>query len=231
VIAHALKIEAFSGYTPEDIPWDQLPARCLVAMHWHYSAEFEQFLRDRGFKIMVTTRHPMDVLVSILRFAAFEPDTARWLDGEGGDEGPLAHAAPASNEFANYCLGNRAEALLRVSWEWRRHADVVIRYEDFLRSPIDVTASVLKDLRLAPVVPIAEAVRANTMDVIRPLTNGHVWRGRSGDWKRIVTSPIANGISDRHKQYFRDFGYTCDPDPSLDPATAQRNWEEMLLAG
>jgi len=231
VIAHALGLEAFCGHRPEDIDWDQLPPRCLVAMHWHYTAEFEQSLRDRGFKIIVTTRHPMDVLVSILRFAAFEPATARWLDGEGGDEGPLAHAAPASNAFADYCLGDRAEALLRVSWEWRRHADVVIRYEDFLRAPVDVATGVLQDLGIAPVAAIADAVRANAMDEMRPLAKRHVWRGKSGDWKRIVTSPIAKGIGARHRPYFRDFGYACDPDPALDAATARRNWEEMLMAG
>ena len=230
VLAHALNLEASCGHTPDDINWDQLPDRCLVAMHWHYSAEFEQFLRARGFRIIVTTRHPMDVLVSILRFAEFEP-TARWLNGEGGDEGRLVNAAPASNAFADYCLGDRADALLRVSWEWRRHADVVIRYEDFLHAPADVTATVLHDLGAVPVVSIPEAVRANAMDKLRPLARRHVWRGRAGDWKRIVTSPIAKGIGARHRPYFRDFGYVCDPDPSLDTATARRNWEEMLLAG
>lgn len=231
VIAHALNLETTCGHTPDDIDWDQLPERCLVAMHWHYSPSFASFLRDRGFKIMVTARHPMDVLVSILRFAALEPATALWLNGEGGDEGPLAHAQPASRAFADYCVGDRAEALLRVSLEWSPHADVVIRYEDFLRAPAEVTARVLQVLGIEPVVPIAEAVRANAMDEMRPLAARHVWRGRAGDWKRIVTSPIAKGIGARHRPYFRDFGYACDPDPSLDADTARRNWEEMLLAG
>jgi hypothetical protein len=231
VIAHALDLTQFCGHKPDEIDWDLLPERCLVAMHWHYSDEFAAFLRARGFRIIVTTRHPLDVLVSILRFAALEPATARWLDGECGDEGQLAHAEPASTEFAQYCLGDRADALLRVSWEWRDHADVVVRYEDFLRAPADVTAGILRDLDVQPVAPIEDAVRANAMDVMRPLAMRHIWRGRSGDWKRIVTMPIANGIGARHRPYFKDFGYACDPDPFLDADTARRNWEQMLMAG
>jgi len=231
VVAHALALPHFAGHKPEEIDWDSLPERCLVAMHWHYRDAFAAFLRARGFRIIVTTRHPLDVLVSILHFAALEPATARWLDGEGGVEGQLAHAEPASTAFAQYCLGDRADALLRVSWEWRRHADVVIRFEDFLRAPVDVTAGILRDLDAEPMVPIDEAVRANSIDELRPLARRHVWRGRSGDWRQIVTMPIANGIGDRHRPYFRDFGYACDPDPSLDVDTARRNWEQMLKAG
>ncbi len=228
VIAHALDLPQIATHNPDEVDWDSLPERCLVAMHWHYSPEFGDFVRRRGFSIAVTTRHPLDVLVSILRFAPLEPATARWLEGEGGDESQLTGATPASEAFASYCLSHRAEVLLRVSQEWRQAADVVIRYEDVLPEPAAATRRILDSLGARPVADVDEAVRANALDTLRPLAATHVWRGRAGEWKRVVTSPLANRIRDRHASYFRDFGYLCDPDPSLDAAAALRNWEEML---
>jgi hypothetical protein len=228
VIAHALDLPQVASHNPADVGWDGLPDRCLVAMHWHYSQEFHDFVRRRGFSILVTTRHPIDVLVSILRFAPLEPATARWLEGEGGDERSLVHATPASDEFAQYCLSRRAEVLLGVSQEWRHTADDVVRYEDFLPDPVEATTRILNTLGARPVVDVRQAVDANAMDKLRPLAASHVWRGRAGEWKHVVTAPLAHQIAARHASVFRDFGYACDPDPALDAAAAREHWEQIV---
>src|SRR4051812_2920719 len=169
IISQVLNLQQYAIHNPDEIEWDVLPEDCFVAMHWHYSPEFSDFIRERGFQIVVTTRHPLDVLVSILRFAALEPMTARWLEGEGGTETPIAGSAPASAEFSRYCLSPRAEALLGISPEWHDHADVIVRYEDFLREPAEAARRILRTLGAAPLVDIDEAVRANSMDKMRPL--------------------------------------------------------------
>ena len=80
-------------------------------------------------------RHPLDVLVSILHFASHEPQTARWLDGEGGDESSILGAEPASAAFLASATGPRARALLAVTPEWWPHGGVAVRYEDAVGSP------------------------------------------------------------------------------------------------
>jgi hypothetical protein len=231
IIGQVLNLQQFTGHNPDEVYWDLLPEDCLVAMHWHHTRELSDFIRDQGFQIVVTTRHPLDVLVSILRFASLEPLTARWLEGEGGDESQLVKAVPDSDEFASYCLSRRAEALLGISQEWHDDADVIVRYEDFLREPAEATRRIVHTLRAEPIVDIDEAVRANTMDKLRSLASRHIWRGHAGDWKRVVTPPLAQGIRARHQPPFSDFGYVCDPDPALDAEKSRRNWEEMLLCG
>ncbi len=229
IITHVLNLSQYSGHNPDEIYWDHLPEDCLVAMHWHHSAELSTFLRERGFQIMVTTRHPLDVLVSILRFAAYEPATARWLEGEGGNESQIISAVPDSDEFARYCLSRRAEALLGISQEWHDDADVVVRYEDFLHAPAEATRRIVDTLGAEPIVDIDEAVRANTMEKLRPIASQHIWRGHAGDWRRVVRPPLAEGVRARHEQPFNEFGYVCDPDLALDAEQSRRNWEEMLL--
>jgi hypothetical protein len=87
-------------------------------MHWRRSPTFHQFLMERQFEVLVTVRHPLDVLISILHFAQYEPATRRWLDGEGGNETSLLGADPTSEAFLAYALSGRASALFEVSAEW-----------------------------------------------------------------------------------------------------------------
>jgi hypothetical protein len=228
VLAHALGVPQIATHTPQDIDWSGLPTDCMVAMHWHRSQAFADHLRQSGFKVIITARHPLDVLISILRFATVEPATARWLNGECGDESRLIGATPDSPEFAAYCLGDRAAALLSISQQWRSDAEATIRYEDFRQSPASVAQRVLAVLGADPATDVSEAIQANSMEKLRPISSRHLWRGRSGDWRRVVGADLAGQIARRHQSYCDDFGYACDPDPLLDAATARHNWEEML---
>jgi hypothetical protein len=154
VVARVLDLPNFAAHNPGEIDWDHLPERCLVAMHWHCTAAFSGFLRNHGFRTIVTVRHPLDVLVSILHFALLEPMTARWLEGESGNEKPLIGATPVSKEFATYCLSYRAASLLSISREWRNEAEAIIRYEDFLASPRSASQQILRALNVEPLTSI-----------------------------------------------------------------------------
>jgi len=200
-------------------------------MHWHHTPAFEAFLRKRGFQVVVTARHPLDVLISILHFAPLEPATARWLEGECGNEKPLIGADPASASFANYCLSDRTEALLSVSREWRNVAEAVIRFEDLLAAPVAVCRQMLQGLKAEPLAGIEEVVAANTVEKLRPISATHVWRGQAGSWKAVITPALANKILERHRPYFDDLQYNCDPSPDLDASTARQNWDQMASEG
>lgn len=227
VLIHALDLPQYVGHNPDEIPWNDLPERCLVAMHWHRSDEFAAFLRANGFTTLVTARHPFDVLLSILHFTQIEP-TARWLEGEAGDESQLAGADPTSAAFAEYCLGPRAAALLSISPEWLGQAAATIRYEDFLTSPAAAATRAFEAIGASPVNSIDDAFDRNSVGNLRSIAPKHVWRARSGDWRRVITASLAHQIAARHPDYFRAFGYACDPDPLLDAWTVRRNWDAML---
>lgn len=109
MLAAALGIVETAAHTPAKIAWESLPPECLVAMHWHRTPDLEKILRE--YRILVTARHPLDVLISILRFAQSHPATTRWLEGEGGNENILIGADPTDAKFLEYALSDRAAAL------------------------------------------------------------------------------------------------------------------------
>jgi tRNA (mo5U34)-methyltransferase len=226
IVARALNLPVFASNNPGEISWSSLPDRCLVAMHWRHSAAFERFLRREGFRIAVTSRHPLDVLVSILHFSV-QPVTARWLEGECGNENSLVGESPDSRAFAEYCLSPRAEALLGVSTDWQPSADASVRYEDVKGEPGDAITRLLQVLGAAPLASIDEAVSASSLDRVPTIAQIHAWRGRTGDWRLVVPPPLAGQAYELHRRHFEAFGYSCDPDPALDSAQARRNWIQM----
>ena len=79
VLSDILKLEQLAVHNYSEL--ESIPDRAIVQLHWYREPRFQCFLRDYGFKTLVLSRHPLDVLVSILNFIRHEPLTARWLEG------------------------------------------------------------------------------------------------------------------------------------------------------
>jgi len=126
MLAGCLDMRVTAAHSPAEVNWEALQEDCLLAMHWRHTPEMEAILGE--FEILVTARHPLDVLISILQFSQHEPATARWLEGEGGNENLLMDASPTDKKFLDYALSDRAAALLSVSVEWRERARAVVPY-------------------------------------------------------------------------------------------------------
>lgn len=186
-----LDVPLFIGHNPGEIDWRTLPGECVVAMHWHYNSWFAAFLNRLDFQPVCLLRHPLDVLISILRFAPREPATARWLEGECGDERMLAGATPISPAFAGYCLSPRAATLLNVSPAWAHACRAVTRYEDLIRDPQLELERFLSVLGLPAKKPIESVVAAERIDKLRPLAPHHFWQGRSGLWRELFSADLA----------------------------------------
>jgi hypothetical protein len=200
-------------------------------MHWRYTPDFHQFLRERSFLPIVIVRHPLDVLISILRFSQHEPATARWLDGRGGDEKPLLGAGPTSSAFIEYALSDRAAALLAVSREWMDKATVVVRYEDLVADTPGTLATILERMRLQPVYSLDTIAANHTLEQLRPLGRHHFWRGQAGVWKQLITPDICTRIQERHRIVFGGLGYNCERADAPDEAAAARSWRNLLRQG
>jgi len=227
MLSTALGMCESAAHSPDDVDWTALPDDCLVAMHWHRTQELAGFLASRGFKPIVTVRHPLDVLISILHFSQCDPATAQWLAGEGGDETLLRGADPTSLEFLEYALSDRASALLAISAEWARHAVSIVRYEDLVAQPKTVVELVIRQLSLSPRKPLAEVIAAHTIELLRPISPHHIWRGEPGLWRRLVIREFWENIWQRHRETFELFGYSCHSPTNVTPAAARESWRAL----
>ena len=229
LLASALEITAVAAHSPLKIDWDALPDGFLVAMHWHRTKEMQDLLRERRIDVLVTVRHPLDILISILRFSQFEPATAFWLEGEGGSETVLKDANPADRRFLDYALSERAAALFSVSLEWLRQARAVVRYEDLVENPQKTLQEVLDTLGEAATRPLDEAIRSFEISQLRSVTGKHCWLGRPGLWRAVISDEYRQAIYQKHCSVFEAFGYTV-AGPKLTAEEALSNWRDLLVS-
>jgi hypothetical protein len=193
---------------------------------------FATVLERHGFHAVTLARHPLDVLLSIMHFALYAP-TARWLEGEGGDERPIYGAMPRSPVFLEYAASNRAAALLRVSHEWWAVPDCLrVRYEELVAEPRAALKQLADRLGVAPRWRIDAALEATTLPKLRDLTHcpHHFWQGRPGLWRSLLPAAEARAIVQAQPSCFAALGYACDPDPELQGRQADANWVELVGA-
>jgi len=223
---YALKEQAV--YSPDEVTWDELPPRFVLQIHWHRINPFLSLLEQQQFRVVVLSRHPLDVLISILHFAPNEHDTAQWLDGEEGGEAKIFGASPCSPVFLDYATSPRAAILLNVSREWARSSRW-FRYEDIVRDPAEALCRLgLSIGHEAYPETITKAIATNSIEKLRSAAhNQHFWRGQPGHWKHLLPAAEAHKIAQAHRAVFDEFGYECDPDESLSKDQADANWAEF----
>jgi Sulfotransferase domain len=219
-------------HSPLEIDWKTLPATCIVQLHWHPEPGFLAHLKKAEFRVVVLARHPLDVLISILHFALHDP-TARWLEGEGGNERTIYGAMPRSTAFLDYATGPRAKALLSISLEWGSLSGcTTLRYEDLLSQTAIELTRIAQELGVAPDLPVEAAMAETTLPKLRELTknNNHFWQGQSNLWKNLLTATEATQIARAHSDVLAKNGYCCDPDPELTGSQADANWVNIVWA-
>jgi hypothetical protein len=232
LLATTFQLEEFSAFGPEEVDWNALPRRGVVHLHARRTLAMRDLLSRYHIRPVVVSRHPLDVLISILHFAPHEPDTARWLNGEAGDEKLLYHATPTSDTFMEYATSPRAKVLLSVSPAWATARDaLVVSYEQLVAAPVDGLIRIANELGEATVRDPREAIEMHSLARHRAASrNQHYWRGQPGIWRRLLTAQIADEIADAQWPAFSAFGYVCDADPQLTAAAAEQNWQVLCAA-
>jgi SAM-dependent methyltransferase len=223
-------LEDLSADTPGAVPWDELPKACALQLHWPPTDSLLEHLDRAEFSVVVLARHPLDVLVSILRFAQNEPRTARWLNGDGGTELPLRGSEPCSDAFRAYATGPRAAALLSVSVDWWRSSrlDAPVRFEELVAAPQEVLERVTGAIGSTTPERVAAAIEQVTFDSLRSETgNDHFWRGRPGHWRSLITPDDVAAVVRAHPAAFSDLGYEAEADPTLTEEQARANWRAL----
>jgi hypothetical protein len=232
LLATAYGVPELAVHRPLDLHWELLPEACIVQMHWLPVSSFLRNLADYDFRIVAMTRHPLDVLLSILHFTLHDA-TAAWLEGECGTERPVYGAMPRSDAFLNYATGPRAAALLAVSraW-WHREPAVRLQYETLNRDPEGELQRLLNELGGEPARTASEVVAEHTMPQLRSRTNNehHFWQGRPGLWKQLLTTAEAVRIAAVLEPLYREFDYDWDADSRLSGVQADANWCHLVWA-
>jgi hypothetical protein len=218
---------------PRGIEWQRLPERCILQHHWDADPELIAQLNEHRFHLVTVSRHPLDVLISILHFASVNPGTtAYWFGKRGGSEAGIANATPRSPAFLEYAASPRAKLLLSISPSWAAVKDcLVVRYESLVQDPIRQLSLVCDALRPAPVEAVQYVAHANTLEKQRSLVaNQHFWQGQPNLWKQLLTARTAIRMAEDHKPFFETFGYGCDPDSNLTDQDADANWYALEFA-
>jgi hypothetical protein len=227
----AYAIPGMAVHRPDDLNWADLPEKCVLQLHWHRTAALVQQLREEGFRILSVARHPLDVLISILQFCLHDDSTLQWLDGEGGDERPIHGAMPGSAVFLDYAVGPRAAALMTVSREWKSAPECLpVRYEDLVADGVGELTRIADALGEPTDRPIAEVVAGATIPKLQDRTGvaHHFWQGRPDLWRSLLIAPAVERIAAARHDYCAELGYSCAPDPLLNPAQAEAHWLALV---
>jgi hypothetical protein len=216
---------------PDEVPWSDLPDRCVLQLHWGPEPGLIENLRDYDVQALTIARHPLDVLISVLHFSTTWARTSLWFGGRCGSEDPIRGATPGSHEFLDYSAGPRAQALLSISRDWWSVPSCrKLRYETLVSDPQTVLHDLAGSLEQTSADAIRCAVRENTLDCLRSrVQNQHFWHGTPGHWKRLLPAPVARRIADAHKTVFETLEYLCDPDERLTLADADSNWVALEI--
>jgi hypothetical protein len=225
VLASALQAQEIAVHNYLDAPAD-IPERCVLQIHWYREPNLQRWLQLRNFEVITIARHPLDVLVSALRFIRYEPGTSRWLEGNAGLPGGLIASAPCSEEFVNYATSFEAENLLSISYQWWHDAHVLkLRYEDVVRDPAGVLGKFVErwGQDAGTVLPSLERV---SLEMMKAQPNRHGWQAKPGLWKELIPPRDALRIFRRHRTIFRELGYSVRPS-FLTRKSALHNWQQL----
>jgi tetratricopeptide (TPR) repeat protein len=232
LLASMYDLPQIAVHTPREIAWQSLPPKVILQIHWRDTDNFVSLLAENGFRPIVIARHPLDVLISILHFAPYESQTARWLDGEAGSEISIINKSPLSSEFIDYAVGKISAALLSMSttW-WNRENSWQVRYENLVADTADELSKLNEQLGLKPARPILDVIPLHSLASLRrTATNNHFWQGKCGNWKHLLTAAVARRIAISHQTVLNQLGYICDADENLTEEMAIATWNSLAVS-
>lgn len=219
VLRDALAMPDIAVNNPRDIPAD-LPDRVVLQLHWYREPNFQDYLRAHGFRVVVLSRHPLDVLISAWHFVGYEPATSRWLEGNAELPADIGEQPPAAPAFLSYATSWGAENLLSVSYQWwYDSAAVRRRYEDLVGDPVTGFTDLIRSLGGCP-RNLGPALQSNRLAVFQQLPNRHGWRGQPGLWRKLLPPAAALEVWWKHRRVFQTLGRRFPTRFSAAPSSA-----------
>ena len=229
LLGRLYKLPEVARFSFRDVNWSKVPEQCILQVHERGEPAIQERFKHEGFRIVTLTRHPFDVLISILRFTVFA-NTSNWLRGAGGDESSIRGVSPNSDALLAYTRGPRAAQLFGVSSDWKRVPGVhQVRYEDLVANPVQELQKVVDWFEPAGGDSIDDAVAEITLDYMKNRSfDNHVWIGQPGLWRELIAPRRAFELAEALKIPFEEYDYPVDPDPDLTAERADQRWAEYF---
>ena len=228
VFSDLIKAKHYAFHSLNQINWCGFPESCVIQIHWQPEKELIRSLEENSFKVITICRNPADILLSILHFCNYEPNTAKWLGGKFGDEVVIKNIEPISEKFVSYIEGKRSSTLLSISTEWAKIFGVhVLKYEDFFEKPQELSSKLRKLIHF-PVGNVFEVILKHTIN--SPVSNNgnmHYWRALPNNWLSFIDKQTYDIIYNKFCKYFEGFGYEKYNKEFVSTSTARKNWHQI----
>jgi hypothetical protein len=225
LLANIYDLHEFAAHNPNEINWCALPENVIVQIHWRHTESFRETLKSNSFRVVTISRHPLDVLISILHFSQHSKNTKNWLNGYGGDESSLLGVNPLSSSFLDYSVGKRVQALLEITSDWKKvDSTINVSYEAMVSDQIGTLRSLTSMLGGHP-GGYDEAIRKNGITELRKNSgNFHFWQGRPNLWSDLLTLQEVLYIRE-NQMGLANSEYNFGVDKHLTSDKAINNWK------
>ncbi len=209
---------------PADVAWQEIRDRVILSVIWRYSDHLRSTLAANGFREIVVARHPLEVLLSVLRHSQIVAGRSQWLGAPDYPEARLAGADPASPEFIDWATSDRAAALLAVSADWwQEPAAIRVRFDELLSDPPSVLARVRQELDVTPRLTVFRdgSPRDQAGDALRA-------ESLPAGWERYLTEEALAGILRAHGGEFSRLGLAL-PESHTSPTSEEVRsaWQDI----
>ncbi|MCA1684913.1 MAG: sulfotransferase domain-containing protein, partial [Planctomycetia bacterium] len=233
LLAEVYGLEEIPVHFPDQVDWENLPGRFVIQIHWHPEPAFVENLDRHEVRVVVLARHPLDVLMSWLNYAYYDHMEGNCRGKEVCDKCDAIGLLPRSDAFRDYVEGKIGRWLLSHSpaW-WDRPGVLQVRYEDLVRDPEATLGRLADEIGRPPLGSIAGAIESSAIGRKKPdqgVWHYHYWQGQPGLWRAMLPAAEARAIVRVAPTAFEVLGYACDPDESLGPDQADRNWLRLQL--
>jgi len=216
---------------PDEVPWETLPERCVLQMHWGPEPELIDRFQRHVIRPVTIARHPLDTLISMLHFCTTWQGTSRWFGGRDGNEDAIRGSLPTSPEFLEYATGPRARTLMSITRDWWSTGTChTLCYEHLVNDPATQLERLGDFLEPLSQEAIRSAIDGNSLEQTRPkVANQHHWVGTSAHWKRLLPAATVRPTVLAHAASMELAHYDWEPDENLTSTQADLNWFAMEI--
>lgn len=126
------------------------------------------------------------MLIFALRFAKYESDVSRWLDGNVEIPSHVIDQSPVLQSILQYATSWGAENLLSVTYQWWHDPSVLkAKYEDIVLDPIGEFSRFVNRLNEAS-SELNAAINKFSLLTFQNTPNKHGWQGYPGLWRPLI---------------------------------------------
>lgn len=225
VLGSALNISTDAKHNYDE--FNDISGSLGIQIHWPREPNFQKFLQVNAFQPIVVSRHPLDILCSMMHFIRYEPMTSRWLEGNVAIPSHLKGRSPACSAFLEYATSFGAENLLSVTYQWwHEPAALKLRYETAVSGKENAFALAFEKLGLSA-SDFSGPLAKHDLAAFQATHNHHGWQGRPGLWRDIVPRNSARAIYQRHRHIFDALEYSVD-EAIISDDEALGRWEQLV---